>query len=193
MFTPQKIGIAVCALVAPFVVPAVAHADDGALQVVLAANPQVTDPHWIYPGQVINIPGRDPYTVVAGATLNAILSAGPAPAAPYVQMAAVVPPPDPAAEPPAPTPPIAPAPAKPAVARSGVNWDAVAKCESGNNWSINTGNGFYGGLQFTLGTWHSNGGSGSPQNASREEQIRVAENVLKSQGIGAWPVCGKRG
>jgi hypothetical protein len=75
----------------------------------------------------------------------------------------------------------------------GVNWDAVAACESGGNWGIATGNGYYGGLQFSMGTWRSNGGSGSPHNASREEQIRVAENVLKTQGIGAWPTCGKRG
>lgn len=74
-----------------------------------------------------------------------------------------------------------------------VNWDAVAACESGGNWAINTGNGYYGGLQFTMGTWRSNGGSGSPHQASRAEQIRVAENVLRSQGIGAWPVCGRRG
>jgi len=78
-------------------------------------------------------------------------------------------------------------------AESGVNWDAVAACESGGNWGIATGNGYYGGLQFTMGTWRSNGGSGSPQHASREEQIRVAENVLRTQGIKAWPVCGKRG
>jgi LysM repeat protein len=76
---------------------------------------------------------------------------------------------------------------------SSVNWDAIAQCESGGNWQINTGNGYYGGLQFTLSTWHANGGSGNPANASREEQIRVAENVLASQGIGAWPVCGSRG
>ncbi|MBX7431430.1 transglycosylase family protein [Mycobacterium sp. Y57] len=74
-----------------------------------------------------------------------------------------------------------------------VNWDAVAACESGGNWAINTGNGYYGGLQFSLGTWRGNGGSGMPHNASREEQIRVAENVLQSQGIGAWPSCGRRG
>jgi hypothetical protein len=73
-----------------------------------------------------------------------------------------------------------------------VNWDAIAECESGGNWSINTGNGYYGGLQFKQSTWESNGGSGNPANASREEQIRVANNVLQSQGIGAWPVCGKR-
>jgi resuscitation-promoting factor RpfE len=74
-----------------------------------------------------------------------------------------------------------------------VNWDAVAACESGGNWAINTGNGYYGGLQFAMSTWRSNGGSGSPHNASRAEQIRVAENVLRTQGIGAWPTCGKRG
>lgn len=73
-----------------------------------------------------------------------------------------------------------------------VNWDAIAQCESGGNWSINTGNGYYGGLQFSQSTWEANGGSGSPANASRSEQIRVANNVLQSQGIGAWPVCGAR-
>ena len=75
----------------------------------------------------------------------------------------------------------------------GLNWDAVAACESGGNWSINTGNGYYGGLQFTMGTWRANGGSGSPHLASRDEQIRVAENVMASQGLRAWPVCGRRG
>ena len=74
-----------------------------------------------------------------------------------------------------------------------VNWDAVAACESGGNWAINTGNGYYGGLQFSLGTWRANGGTGMPNHASREEQIRVAENTLRTQGIGAWPVCGRRG
>ncbi|GLZ42559.1 transglycosylase family protein [Actinokineospora sp. NBRC 105648] len=73
-----------------------------------------------------------------------------------------------------------------------VNWDAVAQCESGGNWNINTGNGYYGGLQFTPSTWRANGGTGSAHNASRSEQIRVAENVLRTQGIGAWPVCGKK-
>ena len=74
-----------------------------------------------------------------------------------------------------------------------VNWDAVAACESGGNWSTNSGNGFHGGLQFSLSTWRANGGSGMPESAGREEQIRVANNVLRTQGIGAWPVCGRRG
>src|SRR6202022_4691901 len=80
-----------------------------------------------------------------------------------------------------------------ATANADVNWDAIAACESGGNWGISTGNGYAGGLQFTPSTWRSNGGSGSPNGASRDEQIRVAENVLHSQGIGAWPVCGRRG
>ena len=74
-----------------------------------------------------------------------------------------------------------------------VDWDAIAACESGGNWAINTGNGYFGGLQFTPSTWAANGGSGMPDQASREEQIRVAENVLATQGIGAWPVCGANG
>jgi resuscitation-promoting factor RpfE len=115
-----------------------------------------------------------------------------------------VPPPPPAPDapppPPAPVgfdpnvPPPPPAPDAPPVRKAySVNWDAIAQCESGGNWGISTGNGFSGGLQFTAGTWRANGGSGSPNSASREEQIRVAENVLHSQGIGAWPVCGRRG
>jgi hypothetical protein len=76
---------------------------------------------------------------------------------------------------------------------SATNWDAVAQCESGGNWSTNTGNGFSGGLQFTPSTWAANGGTGSPTGASREQQIAVAENVKRTQGMGAWPVCGSRG
>jgi hypothetical protein len=71
-----------------------------------------------------------------------------------------------------------------------VNWDAIAKCESGGNWSTNTGNGHYGGLQFKQATWSANGGVGNPATAPRAEQVRVAENVMRTQGIGAWPKCG---
>jgi resuscitation-promoting factor RpfA len=80
-------------------------------------------------------------------------------------------------------------------AQAAVNWDAIAKCESGGNWSINTGNGYYGGLQFSRSTWTGNGGgkyASTANKATRAEQITVAERVLKSQGIGAWPVCGKK-
>ena len=79
-----------------------------------------------------------------------------------------------------------------ASADSGVNWDAVAQCESGGNWGANTGNGFSGGLQFSDATWTANGGIGSAAHASREEQIAVAERVRDaSGGYGAWPNCGK--
>lgn len=76
-----------------------------------------------------------------------------------------------------------------AKADGGVNWDAIAQCESGGNWSINTGNGYYGGLQFSLATWRANGGVGMPNQASREEQIRIASGMSLSN----WPVCGRRG
>ena len=76
---------------------------------------------------------------------------------------------------------------------SATNWDAIAQCESSGNWNTNTGNGYYGGLQFSQSTWKAYGGTGSAANASRDEQIAVAERVLQGQGIGAWPVCGKKG
>jgi LysM repeat protein len=68
-------------------------------------------------------------------------------------------------------------------------WDKLAACESGGNWSINTGNGFYGGLQFTLATWHAVGGSGYPNENSREEQIARAEILLSRSNWGQWPAC----
>jgi uncharacterized protein YabE (DUF348 family) len=72
-------------------------------------------------------------------------------------------------------------------------WDQIAQCESGGNWAANTGNGYYGGLQFNLGTWQAYGGSGLPSSASRETQIAIAEKVrAASGGYGAWPVCGSR-
>jgi uncharacterized protein YabE (DUF348 family) len=76
----------------------------------------------------------------------------------------------------------------PSVASGGV-WDRIAQCESGGNWSINTGNGYYGGLQFTPSTWRAFGGSGMPHQASRAEQIAVAKRVQAGQGWGAWPAC----
>jgi resuscitation-promoting factor RpfC len=72
----------------------------------------------------------------------------------------------------------------------GLNWDAVAQCESGGDWSANTGNGHYGGLQISQATWNANGGVGSPANATRQQQIAVANRILATQGTGAWPKCG---
>ncbi|MEU6416294.1 transglycosylase family protein [Streptomyces spiralis] len=81
-----------------------------------------------------------------------------------------------------------------ASAATASEWDAVAQCESGGNWSINTGNGFYGGLQFTNSTWAAYGGTAYASRAdlaTKAQQIAVAEKVLAGQGKGAWPVCGK--
>jgi uncharacterized protein YabE (DUF348 family) len=106
------------------------------------------------------------------------------------------PPPPPAPPAPAPT---TPAPttgggATPPPDSSGRNWDAVANCESGGNWQINTGNGFYGGLQFDIGTWTANGGGAYAPRAdlaSREQQIAIANKVADARGSSPWPVCGQ--
>ena len=79
---------------------------------------------------------------------------------------------------------------------SGVNWDGIANCESTNNWSINTGNGYYGGLQFDISTWNSAGGSAyasRPDLASREQQIAVAENLYADRGTSPWACAGAGG
>jgi resuscitation-promoting factor RpfB len=75
---------------------------------------------------------------------------------------------------------------------SGSVWDKLAECESGGNWSINTGNGYYGGLQFSLSTWRAYGGSGMPHEASREEQIAIAKKLQADAGWGAWPACSSK-
>jgi LysM repeat protein len=79
-------------------------------------------------------------------------------------------------------------------AATDVQWDRVAQCESGGNWHINTGNGYYGGLQFSQSTWSSydvDNYAGRADEATRAEQIDVANRVLNSQGWGAWPVCSQ--
>jgi nucleoid-associated protein YgaU len=84
--------------------------------------------------------------------------------------------------------------AGPASAAEPNDWDAVAQCESSGNWSINTGNGYYGGLQFSASTWAAYGGlefAPRADLATKEQQIAVAERTLDGQGPGAWPTCGK--
>lgn len=74
-------------------------------------------------------------------------------------------------------------------------WDRIAQCESGGNWSINTGNGYYGGLQFSAGTWRAYGGTAyasTADKASKAQQISVATKVQNAQGWGAWPTCSAR-
>jgi LysM repeat protein len=127
---------------------------------VAAAN-GISNPHLIFPGDVITLDGSAP-AAPAESTYSA-----PAPA-------------------PEPEPVAAPAPAS---SSGSTVWDQLAQCESSGDWSINTGNGYYGGLQFSQSSWEAAGGTGNPAAASREEQIRVAENLLDMQGWGAWPSC----
>jgi LysM repeat protein len=144
---------------------------------------QVPDPDLITAGQRLALPSSHPVPPwLARAALAATAAARPV-ASPRAAATAA---------PAAPAPASSPASASP----GGVNWSAIAACESGGNWAINTGNGFYGGLQFTEQTWLANGGgryASSANLATPAQQIAVAQNVLASQGIGAWPVCGARG
>jgi len=71
-------------------------------------------------------------------------------------------------------------------------WISLANCESGGNWQINTGNGYYGGLQFALGSWRAAGGSGYPHQASPGEQVHRGEILQDLQGWGAWPTCARQ-
>ncbi|GJF33852.1 transglycosylase [Kitasatospora sp. NE20-6] len=82
-----------------------------------------------------------------------------------------------------------------AAGRQGVDWDKVAACESGGRWHANTGNGYYGGLQFDRSTWRANGGTAyapRPDLATRDQQITVAEHLAARRGLAPWPVCGAR-
>ena len=90
------------------------------------------------------------------------------------------------------TPPPAPAAPAPVIYNGSSVWDDLAQCESGGNWSINTGNGYYGGLQFSYDTWHGYGGgefADYPHQATREEQIVVAERLRAARGYAPWPAC----
>jgi hypothetical protein len=147
---------------------------------------QLPDPDQITAGQRLQLPGQ---TQVPALLARAALATTAAPATPDPATTTTVP-----ADPAAPAAPPAPAPTP--AAAGGVNWPAIAACESGGNWAIDTGNGFYGGLQFTEQTWLGYGGgqyAPSANLATEALQIAVAEKVLAGQGIGAWPVCGARG
>lgn len=133
------------------------------------ANESIADPNVINPGDQIRIPSEDE-----------VLPERALPAPKVVEA------PKPAQKSTAPRP-ITKSTA-PAVA-SGSVWDQLAQCESGGNWQINTGNGYYGGLQFTASTWRAVGGTGLPHQHSREEQILRAEILLARSGWGQWPAC----
>jgi LysM repeat protein len=150
---------------------------------------QVANPDVITVGQRLSLPASGQVPAwMARAALAAVPGASPAPA-PVTPVSA--PQADPAT-------PVQAAPVQAAAPSSsgGADWSAIAACESGGNWGANTGNGFYGGLQFTEQTWLAYGGgqyASSANQASESQQIAVAQQVLAGQGIGAWPVCGAGG
>jgi hypothetical protein len=121
-----------------------------------------------------------PTTTEAPTTTDAALAvqavAAPAPSAP------------PATAPPTTAPPPPPPPAPP----TSTIWDRLAQCESGGNWALNTGNGYYGGLQFSLATWRGVGGVGYPHQASRAEQINRGQILQARAGWGQWPHCARQ-
>lgn len=154
----------------------IAKAKDSTVQRLFDANMSIENPDLIYPGDKVRIPNKDEKLT----TRPMPVTATPAPVAP--------------AAPTAPAPSSTPrttAVAAPTVAGGSV-WDRLAQCESGGNWAINTGNGYYGGLQFSLSSWQAVGGSGLPSDASREEQIMRAEQLRAAQGWGAWPACSAK-
>jgi LysM repeat protein len=142
---------------------------------------QVSNPNLVIVGQRLRLPASGHVTAAMARAAKAAIPA------PLVAAPAEVTQSDPPAAAPV---------AAPASSSAGIDWSAIAACESSGNWSINTGNGFYGGLQFTEQTWLGYGGgqyAPSANLASESQQIAVAERVLAGQGIGAWPVCGARG
>lgn len=152
------------------------------------ANTSISNPNLIFPGQELRIPAADEVLQSRALPVEAAVYDAPAPQ----PQAYVAPQPEVMVESaPAPAPvAAAPTPVAPEAAPVyGGVWDQLAQCESGGNWAINTGNGFYGGLQFTLSSWQAVGGSGYPHHASKAEQIARAESLLALQGWGAWPAC----
>lgn len=146
------------------------------------ANTNINNPDLIYPDQVIRIPANSEQLADRALPSDApVATVAPTPA-PVTNDQVVAP------------APVAPAVVATPVAYTGGGsvWTSLANCESSGNWAIDTGNGFYGGLQFTLSSWEAVGGSGYPNNASPSEQIARAEILQSRQGWGAWPACSAK-
>lgn len=154
----------------------IAKTHETTYQRIYDGNLEIADPDVIHPGQQVSIPLPEEQLQSRAIPANA----APKPAAKAVtstKKKTVV------------SKPVATAAAP---ITDGSVWDKLARCESGGNWSINTGNGYYGGLQFSASSWRGVGGSGLPHQASREEQIARAEMLLARQGWGAWPACSSK-
>lgn len=154
----------------------IAAASQSTIQRLYDANTFITNPDLIYPGETLRIPAD-----------NEVLNYRPMPVAPAAAITAA----DSSGSAPAPRRQTTSSGSATQSSDSSV-WDRIAACESGGNWADNTGNGYYGGLQFTLSSWHAVGGSGLPSDASRSEQIYRAQLLQARQGWGAWPVCSHK-
>ncbi|MEX2620231.1 MAG: transglycosylase family protein [Egibacteraceae bacterium] len=152
-------------------------------RVLFNANEEIADPNLIIPGQELVIP--PPGAELEDRPLPEASTPAPVPA-PSTDAAAAGPAP---AQTPNPAP--APAPEAPHVAAGSV-WDRLAQCEAGGNWQANTGNGYYGGLQFLPATWRSVGGTGLPHEHPREEQIKRGQTLQARSGWGQWPSCSSQ-
>ncbi|AKM79943.1 TPA: hypothetical protein DDX46_01285 [Candidatus Saccharibacteria bacterium] len=155
----------------------IAEANGTTYQRIFDANEGIRHPDYINPGQELRIPAADeqlaaralPAPVVASPVVAYTPAAQPSYSGGTRQVTQAA-----------------------APVSGGSTWDQIAQCESGGNWAINTGNGYQGGLQFSPSTWTGHGGGAyapSANQATREQQIAVAEKVLASQGYGAWPSC----
>lgn len=137
-------------------------------------------------------------STVPGAAIAALAAPATVPTLAPPATAAPRPTPPTTAAPATTAPPPPPTTAPPAPARTGANpndpatWDRLAQCESGGNWAINTGNGYYGGLQFSASTWRSVGGTGLPHQHSRETQIEMGKRLQARSGWGQWPACTRK-
>ncbi len=145
----------------------IATEHESTIQRLFDANPAIENPDLIFPGHDLKIPTADEQ-----------LTTRPMPSSSVTSYSAA-----------ASTPTNASRTASATPAASGSVWDRLAQCESGGNWAINNGNGYYGGLQFSLSSWQAVGGSGLPSNSSRDEQIMRAQMLQARQGWGAWPAC----
>jgi LysM repeat protein len=139
------------------------------------ANKSIKNPDLIYPDQKLRVPSKTEKLAPRAVPNNSQISATPTPqeAGPVARSTSQ------------------PVAAAPAVAGDSI-WDRIAACEAGGNWATNTGNGYYGGLQFSLSSWRAVGGSGLPSEASRSEQIARGQILQSQQGWGAWPVCSRQ-
>ena len=157
---------------------AVAKAHGLTYQRLYDANTSLTNPDLIYPGQDLSLPNANDVIAVreiptgnggSAPTATSVLQFGAYQSVPSAVAAS--------------QPEAAPAAAEDSI------WDSIAACEAGGNWAINTGNGYYGGLQFTLASWQAVGGTGMPNQASRDEQILRGQILQSRGGWGNWPAC----